>query len=169
MNNIMKKKGFTLIEHEGSKSLSRNKSFTLIELLVVIAVIGLLASIVLVALGPARKKAKDARRQSDLRQIGTAMEMYYSDSGTYIDSAAGANTVTAIGTYMSIVPKDPLDTGSQRYTWTDGTTNYYCVYVQLENVANTWFCASNKGVLQKTAASPYVPINTECCGPNVTL
>jgi len=31
--------GFTLIEHESSKSLSRNEGFTLIELLVVIAII----------------------------------------------------------------------------------------------------------------------------------
>ena len=144
------------------------KGFTLIELLVVIAVIGMLASMVLVSLGPARKKARDARRQSDLRQIGTAMEMYYSDSDNYIDSAAGANTVTAIGTYMPLVPKDPLDSGNQRYTWTDGTTQYYCVYVQLEAVTNTWFCASNRGVQTKTAAG-YTPSNTDCCGVNVTI
>ena len=170
----MRKKGFTLHLLRGIKKnnfpmpFKKGAGFTLIELLVVIAIIGLLSSIVLVALGPARKKASDARRQSDLRQIGTAMEMYYSDKGTYIDSAAGADKVTAIGTYMPIVPKDPLNSGNQQYTWTDGTTQYYCVYVKLEAVANTWFCASNKGVLQKTAAS-YTPSNADCCGPNVTL
>ena len=56
------------------------KGFTLIELLVVIAVIGMLASIVLVSLGPVRKKGRDARRMSDIRQINLAMEMCYPDS-----------------------------------------------------------------------------------------
>jgi len=56
---------------------SKNKSFTLIELLVVISIIGLLASIVLVGIGNARKKARDARRLQEIKQIVLALQLYY--------------------------------------------------------------------------------------------
>lgn len=57
--------------------------FTLIELLVVISIIGLLASVVLVALNGARQKARVAKRVADLKQIATALELYNSDNNSY--------------------------------------------------------------------------------------
>jgi len=147
----------------------KKKGFTLIELLVVIAVIGLLSSIVLVSLGPARKKARDAARQSDIRQINLAMEMCYDDSacGTgaekYLVATAGVNTVTVIGNYMTKVPCDPsgCTTG---YTWVSGCTDQkYCVYAKLEApTATTYVCASNAGTATKAYAGP--PTISECCG-----
>ena len=68
----------------------KNDGFTLIELLVVIAIIGLLASIVLVSLNPARAKARDARRMSDLHNIQLALEMYYDKYGTYRVAGTGS-------------------------------------------------------------------------------
>ncbi len=51
--------------------------FTLIEMLVVVAIVGLLSSTILVGLGTARSKARDARRIADLRQVQTGLENYY--------------------------------------------------------------------------------------------
>ena len=95
----------------------RKKGFTLIELLVVIAIIGLLASIVLVSLGPVRAKARDAKRESDIRQIDLAMEMCADDTACNASTAGNYKAVTvdasskisitAIGTYMPTLPLDP--------------------------------------------------------------
>jgi len=59
--------------------MKKKKAFTLIELMVAIAIIGVLASIVLVALGPARAKARDAIRKKDLASMRTALILYASD------------------------------------------------------------------------------------------
>jgi prepilin-type N-terminal cleavage/methylation domain-containing protein len=59
------------------------KGFTLIELLVVIAIIALLSSVVLASLTSARMKSRDARRTSDLKQIQTALELFYDSKGRY--------------------------------------------------------------------------------------
>ena len=55
------------------------RAFTLIELLVVIAIIGILAGIAIPSLNRAFERAKVTKDMSNLRQIGTAMQMYLND------------------------------------------------------------------------------------------
>lgn len=62
--------------------MKNKKGFTLVELLVVIAIIGLLATIAFISLNSARGKARDAKRVSDIRQIQTALELYYNNQTT---------------------------------------------------------------------------------------
>lgn len=113
--------------------------FTLIELLVVIAIIGILASITVVSLNKARSKARDARRQADLRQIAVAAEMYYDENKAY--PAAASYSAVDFGTYLSTKPVDPLNSGSNVYTWADnsatGANQKYVVCSILENAVGS--------------------------------
>ena len=86
------------------------KGFTLIELLVVIAIIGLLATLSAAALGGARAKARDSRRVADVKQMQTALELFFNDKGRYptaseFNYGALISTTTASSTtYMAQIP-----------------------------------------------------------------
>jgi len=66
------------------KRLKNVVCFTLIELLVVIAIIAILAAMLLPALSKAREKARTSNCQSNLKQIGSAWSMYFSDNADYL-------------------------------------------------------------------------------------
>lgn len=66
-------------KHNYGKQVSgkNGPGFTLIELLVVISVLGLLASILMVALNSARIKSRDSYRIATLSQVSKALDLYY--------------------------------------------------------------------------------------------
>ncbi len=73
----------------------KRKAFTLIELLVVVAIIGLLATVAVIAFGSARTKARDAKRMGDMALLIKGLSSAYGEGAT-LTCAAGAavNTCT---------------------------------------------------------------------------
>ena len=61
-------------------SVRRDAGLTLIEVLVVIAVLGVLAAILVPALGRGRDAAQSARCMDNLRQLGLATQLYWDDN-----------------------------------------------------------------------------------------
>lgn len=101
----------------------KKKAFTLIELLVVIAIIGLLATLSVIALNNARAKSRDAKRVADVKQMQTALELYFNDVQSYPDTVTAGGTIQSTSTngtttYMQIVPAPPTPpTGITEYTY----------------------------------------------------
>ncbi len=93
--------------------MKTKRAFTLIELLVVIAIIGVLATISVIALQNARAKARDVRRVADVKQMQTALELFFNDMGRYptIDEINNGSiySISSYGTttYMAAIPVAP--------------------------------------------------------------
>ena len=92
------------------RNLASSKGFTLVELLVVIAIIGVLATLILLQLGAARQKARDAKRVADVNQVRSAEELFFDDNGRYSNNNTGAVLTADLvtGRYLTLLPRDPL-------------------------------------------------------------
>jgi len=91
----------------------KRQGFTLIEMMVAIIIVSILAVVGMANYITVTKKARDSRRESDLEQIRTALEVYRSDNGTYPGSEGEVETALSVlesGGYMASLPADPKPT-----------------------------------------------------------
>jgi len=103
---------------------NKQKGFTLLELLVVIGIIGLLASILVVNLTSARRRARDTKRIADIRNLQTAAEDYYGKNGKYPTLISDLVT----GGQIPVWPLDPLAPSGTTCTGNSDLCYYYATY-----------------------------------------
>jgi prepilin-type N-terminal cleavage/methylation domain-containing protein len=70
----------------------KRAAFTLIELLTVIAIIGVLAAILIPAIGAVRQNANEAKGLNNLRQIGVAISMFCTEHSNKFPPAVTQNS-----------------------------------------------------------------------------
>jgi prepilin-type N-terminal cleavage/methylation domain-containing protein/prepilin-type processing-associated H-X9-DG protein len=94
-----------MMELKGTVRAASRRAFTLIELLVVIAIIAILAAILFPVFAQAREKARQTTCMSNMKQIGTAAQMYAQD-------------------YEERLPGTELGQGDGEYFWIEMLTPY---------------------------------------------
>jgi type IV pilus assembly protein PilA len=83
-----------------------NKGFTLIELLIVVVIIGILAAIAIPKFSATREKAYFAAMKSDLKNLASQQEIYYSDTYDYSTVATDLGFVMSDGVTVDIATGD---------------------------------------------------------------
>ncbi len=131
--------------------LKNRLGFTLIEVLVVVGILGILITLVIVAVNPARQlqQTRNTQRASDLKGVQTALEAYRVANNIYplstVDNQiTGAPWGGSWPGYLSNVPQDPTEGQTYSYVSTDGTS--YQLYADFEGTPpETLACGAGCG------------------------
>lgn len=163
---------------------SRSTGFSLVELLVVITIIAILSVVAYTALGGQTEKARNARRQSDLSTIQSALEIYFIEHNNKYPEFLDDNKATSVDKdlvpkYMPKMAKDPSNDNPYGYA-VIGSNKKYQLAATLEDedalqgvrsyvVGNSITGNLIGGVLASDGVSdcspPEVPDDSEVCIP----
>ena len=117
-------------------------------MLVVIGIIAILVSLGFASYSTVQKKARDAKRQGDLKGAQQLMEQCYAVNGFQYPTISGSpGTITATcaapNSSITFTLTDPLNSGAYKYTVSSTSTTDYTITVPRESAA-TSFTVSNQ-------------------------
>lgn len=148
---ILKKRLYTLYS-----ILYTNSAFTLIEVMVTTAIVLIISGFSFSVITSSQRSNRDTLRKTDLNNIQSALQQYYTDQsffpglatsglsvGSTLSNCLGnPNPCTADKSYLNKIPGDPSSSSSYYYTklpaGCDNSTVVnrcynYCLYTILEN------------------------------------
>jgi hypothetical protein len=114
----------------------KKATFIFIAILGLLVILGILFSTVFLSLGSTREKARDARREADLRLIQLGLKIYYNQYGNYPFS------LNELSEYFQVIPVDPKTNRAYQYQLQSGGEDYK-------------ICAEMEGEPQKCITSQY--------------
>ncbi|MBC5809462.1 MAG: prepilin-type N-terminal cleavage/methylation domain-containing protein [Candidatus Eremiobacteraeota bacterium] len=139
--------------------------FTLVELMVVVAIIALIAGIIIPNYVHARRQASVTDTQANLKQIATALELYFADHHDYPNQSSVSVTPTLFGggnnPYFNSTPTNDVNRASYQYTYsgTNGIAAYYDILDPATYDSTT---------LGNISLGPYASSSQRFCGESGT-
>jgi type IV pilus assembly protein PilA len=112
---------------------SQKKGFTLIELLIVVVIIGILAAIAIPKFASTKQKAYTASMKTDLRNLVTAEEAYFSNVSAYTNATASLTSSwhASAGNAITFV-------GANSTGWSATMTNTFVPNTASGHVCGVW-------------------------------
>ncbi|MFA5644462.1 MAG: prepilin-type N-terminal cleavage/methylation domain-containing protein [Patescibacteria group bacterium] len=149
-----------------NKNKKNKRGFNLIELLFAIIIIGVISTLVTISVKDSRAKSRDLKRVADVKQIQTALRLYFNDNGAYPASTSVTSSIRSGNkVYMEKFPQAPIppdgdcDEGDNQYVYSEGGegnasyTLSFCVGAQVAGANPGNKCATPMGILNVNCAA----------------
>lgn len=112
-----------------NKTPNSQKGFTLIELMIAVSIIAILVTIAMITYQGINKKARDGKRQADLKIIQGALQHYYADNNNFpLTGSLATPLVGSSGKYLKSLPVDPLTSNNYTYQAKPDDCNNSTIY-----------------------------------------
>lgn len=138
-----------------NQSMYQNKpsaGFSLIEILITIAVIGILTSLILVAVSGSRNKGHDTRIHNDVSQLRYLAESIYDTQGaSYAKWSAHPSIATNLAVLLEDIDQNYGDAAGAPYVTLirDSQGAEYCVSAPLRGKVGQYYCIDSTGVFKE--------------------